>query len=55
MLLEPVYIQRLQKLLEGSGTSWKAVEVKWKVIEGNGRLWNLVEVSRKRENVPQVS
>ena len=41
MLLEPVYIQRLQKLLEGSGTSWKAVEVigrLWKEMEDYGTL-----------------
>ena len=43
-----IYTCELQKLLERSGRSQKA-------MEGNRTSWNLMEISRKRKNVPQVS
>ena len=49
MLLELVYTQGQRKLLEGSGTLWKAVEINrrsWKEMEDYGTLWKSLENAR---------
>ena len=49
MLLELVYIQGRQKLLEGSGISWKVIETYRKLqkeIEGHRTLWKSLENTR---------